>query len=459
MIVLLGGGFARAQNMGPGGPAMVTTETEAYAVLPPDLIAAPMVVHMATSTDGRYILVARTAVRITPKLVNEHLAGRFQGPPPGEMSLILWDNKTRAAKEIWKSDANTTQIATLDWLSGSEVGLALIRETIPPTPQKQQPQTRQGLLRISSLGTRPQVIGLTGLEDDGHLQLFFSPVEPLAILEHARYIPGEITLPDGNRRASLSVQRTLYLIRQDGRLGASLKLSEEMAGAEITWSQSGEPVLRTFVMVDKKPLPKWFAVDRRNFALKPLVDNPGRYQRQQPELAVRLRTTTMAAKEGSTTKPISVLWLEGAPKSEAPRALVTSDSSGGMVLPGAESIVYHSQGAVWSAQLLKMPKEVYLMARQAAERSRIISNAKQLGLAAIMYVQDYDENLPGPEGINGKLEPYLKNSSLFEGFNYTFGGGPLSGIDSPAETELGYVTGPGGRAIIYVDGHVNWKPD
>lgn len=28
-----------------------------------------------------------------------------------------------------------------------------------------------------------------------------------------------------------------------------------------------------------------------------------------------------------------------------------------------------------------------------------------------------------------------------------------------AETELGYVTGPGGRAVIYVDGHVKWVED
>jgi hypothetical protein len=89
----------------------------------------------------------------------------------------------------------------------------------------------------------------------------------------------------------------------------------------------------------------------------------------------------------------------------------------------------------------------------------VLSNAKQLGLAALMYAQDYDEVLPTGDGINGKLAPYLKNESLFDGFTYTFGGGSLSGIDKPAETELGFVTGPGGRAIIFIDGHVKWKPD
>jgi hypothetical protein len=42
---------------------------------------------------------------------------------------------------------------------------------------------------------------------------------------------------------------------------------------------------------------------------------------------------------------------------------------------------------------------------------------------------------------------------------YTFGGGSLASIDAPAETIIGYVTGPGGRAAIYADGHVKWQND
>jgi hypothetical protein len=88
-----------------------------------------------------------------------------------------------------------------------------------------------------------------------------------------------------------------------------------------------------------------------------------------------------------------------------------------------------------------------------------LSKGKQLGLAAAMYAADYNENLPGPDGITDKLFPYLKNGDMFNGFVWTFGGGPLSGIDKPAETETGYVTGPGGRAVIFADGHVTWRPD
>ena len=60
--------------------------------------------------------------------------------------------------------------------------------------------------------------------------------------------------------------------------------------------------------------------------------------------------------------------------------------------------------------------------------------------------------------------PYLKNPSVFEnpgtgdnGFVYSYGGPTgLAQITSPATTQLGYVSGPGGRAIIWADGHVTW---
>jgi prepilin-type processing-associated H-X9-DG protein len=45
-----------------------------------------------------------------------------------------------------------------------------------------------------------------------------------------------------------------------------------------------------------------------------------------------------------------------------------------------------------------------------------------------------------------------------EGFNYTFGGGPLNGKD-PSKTMLGFLSGAGGKAVVYADGHVVWESD
>jgi hypothetical protein len=74
-----------------------------------------------------------------------------------------------------------------------------------------------------------------------------------------------------------------------------------------------------------------------------------------------------------------------------------------------------------------------------------------------MWASDHDDTLPGPNDINSELSPYLKNESLFDQFTYTYAGGPLAAIASPAETILGTVDGPDGQAVIFSDGHVKWR--
>ncbi len=70
---------------------------------------------------------------------------------------------------------------------------------------------------------------------------------------------------------------------------------------------------------------------------------------------------------------------------------------------------------------------VFARAREKARQSNCLSNLKQLGLAALMYAQDYDEQLPyddldyngsGDENAGdgtwrGMLRPYCKNVQMF----------------------------------------------
>lgn len=107
-----------------------------------------------------------------------------------------------------------------------------------------------------------------------------------------------------------------------------------------------------------------------------------------------------------------------------------------------------------------MPKELAMKALEAAEKARIISDAKQVATAMHIYAADYDDNLPSNNGDwMEALFPYTKNRQLFDGFVYTFGGGNLNDIKDPSTTELGYKEGPGGRAVAYADGHVRWIPN
>jgi prepilin-type N-terminal cleavage/methylation domain-containing protein/prepilin-type processing-associated H-X9-DG protein len=64
---------------------------------------------------------------------------------------------------------------------------------------------------------------------------------------------------------------------------------------------------------------------------------------------------------------------------------------------------------------------VFSQAREKARQTTCLSNLKQIGTAAQMYAQDYDEHLPGTELGEGDVEyfwiemlmPHVKNRDLF----------------------------------------------
>jgi hypothetical protein len=112
-----------------------------------------------------------------------------------------------------------------------------------------------------------------------------------------------------------------------------------------------------------------------------------------------------------------------------------------------------------------MDRAHFLALRHAALKAQTISRAKQVGLALLMYSQDYDENFPPPgEGVRDMVMPYLKNADMFNnpdtgqlGLDLVYKQVGLGSYDTPATMVLGYLNGPDGRAVIYVDGHVKWE--
>jgi len=76
----------------------------------------------------------------------------------------------------------------------------------------------------------------------------------------------------------------------------------------------------------------------------------------------------------------------------------------------------------------------------------------------MMYAQDYDEVLPSGDGLQDTILPYLKMADILKGFQFTYNGpSELGKIEKPNETVLGFISGPGGRAVLYADGHARWE--
>jgi hypothetical protein len=168
-------GAGPAPMSGPiSQPRTVLTETDAFALLPPELVAAPVVTNLSFSSNGRYILAERTNMRITSEMLRAAQAGRE--PPPGEVSLVLWDSRQRTSREIWKAPLAGTSIQQFAWLPQTDVAVALVL-------QSQGAEHRQTLLRIAGGADRAQMIPLVDPGGSATLSLHISPGQSLAIVQ------------------------------------------------------------------------------------------------------------------------------------------------------------------------------------------------------------------------------------------------------------------------------------
>jgi hypothetical protein len=110
---------------------------------------------------------------------------------------------------------------------------------------------------------------------------------------------------------------------------------------------------------------------------------------------------------------------------------------------------------------------VFAQAREKARETSSLSNLKQLGIAAIMYCEDYDEVFPPMKDaatVKKALMPYVKADQIFidprtqQPYqpNTKMSKKQLAAIAYPDRTVLFYEASPapdGKRGVVYADGH------
>jgi hypothetical protein len=85
--------------------------------------------------------------------------------------------------------------------------------------------------------------------------------------------------------------------------------------------------------------------------------------------------------------------------------------------------------------------------------------AEELAQAILEETGNRGDFLPKTQKELEESMPRYARMGVFEGFTYTYSGGKLPPAPRRAQTQLGYVVGPGGRANLYADGHAEWKAD
>jgi hypothetical protein len=130
-----------------------------------------------------------------------------------------------------------------------------------------------------------------------------------------------------------------------------------------------------------------------------------------------------------------------------------------LLSPNGACVAYVDNGALLLREIKSIDFQLALRIKADELRSKALSEAKQVGLALLICAADLDDVFPTGENFVNRLAPYIMDREALNGFNYTFAGGPIDQIKDPSKTELGFTMAPGGRAVVYADGHAKWVPD
>ena len=508
---------AAKQQNGPGVnlARAVLTDKEAFLLGPTELIAGSEAGQIFPSPDGRYVLVSRVHGHLRTLITPENIRETWEPAMQPETSVLLWDSQTRKSSVVWKAGggslagqwtAGTLQQAA--WLPGTTNALLTVSTVRGAAGTSEPAVNRTSLLLFSATTGATRTLLTTNGEESrlGGLASLVSRNQPVAAVLGGVADGADTVIP------------TVRALRSNGTLGPFVRVPKStfLEGFSRDGTQIYFATFGAYDKETKKRAPSTYSalsVNGTAGALVPLDKQPQVVAVQGDEyngapdspsgddaLPVRLAAAPATLTRAQSRQNVRPVWLERADEpatttpvpaaaskpaappapakttpvvapAEPPRALVTADCddvpltgnganvNGALLLPDARAVLYRAGGALYAVPILRIDRAAFLEAHRRAQRTVVISNAKQFGTGLMMYVQDYDEVLPSGDNINEKIDPYVKNDLLFQNFVYTFGGGPMASIDKPAELIIGYVTGPGGRANIYADGHVKWQDD
>ncbi|HVT14513.1 MAG TPA: hypothetical protein VHE55_19790 [Fimbriimonadaceae bacterium] len=444
----------------PNTKDFVFSQESAYLLMPPEPVAGSKSLGLWWSSDGGYLLVAR-ADRDEETLVKDAIAGQ-RTPNSTEDSLVVYHLLDKRNSVVWHARALSAKLGSVSWFSGSNRFVAVVDEPLRTEDPTRPPRSRQSILIFDAdRGTSTTAISVVQEGGLPWMGVLMSPTRPYGIIL-SRSVQTLVAVPTAAASGAppsdpepAPAPTDYLMLRPDGtttRIPVAANMS--LSG----WSKDGsKPVFVTFERSpDRKAKATWYEVDPATGKSEAMTKREDWEPVSNGEIDTALRQGEWIH-DGKQEK-IQAAWLDGS--ADKTKTVIAKDCSAVSLSPALNAVAYVSNGVSMVRPILRVPKRAFLTALKEALKAQAMSNAKQVGLATLMYSSDYDDVLP-MQGMDMSdiLGPYARNASIFEGFTYTYSGGSTNGMKDPAHTELGYTQGPGGRAVIYGDGHVQWVPD
>jgi len=434
----------------------VATDKNAYLMLPPSVICGPEVQQMIWSMDGERLAAVRYVIDLTPDAIRDMVLQKKSdgdAKPKVETQIVVWHMVSRKADTIFKLDEDTGRLLDTQWLAGSSKLLL----TVSYKRDEEQGSTLARVLFVNNDGT---TVSIGTVDTRTNYEVTASPYSSLAaICDHPASTP---TAAGPGATPPTRPPSTVRFFGPSGVLGEPFTMP--VSRSFLFWGSNGKAYALTFQQDARTKQNKkiWYLANgsTHKFEVSEAPPNAaGMPNEPTPEIMAQSLPARASVRKVGVNAPTVILSAVQEQKDFEP-GVVTTDGASGELSPKLNGVSFVSQGTAMVRGMVKVPLDDYKRAKTAALRVKLMSQAKQVALSFIMYASDMDDVLPGNKGNwQNLLDPYMKDMSMFDGFNYSYPGGDMTKIESPADTVLGYIEGPGGRAVAYTDGHVKWIPN
>lgn len=408
-----------------GPPQAMKVGDRAVLLGPVEVALREHVDYAAWSPDSRFLVGIRTPALEIDEAMLDGRAPAVLGP----QRIAYWSRDTHELHEL-QPLAEGAQVRDLGW--PSRPGAVLIHVERPDSAEGMV----QHALIWADLATRQsRTFVAFRATSEAFVRFVASPTEPWVI---------------GLAGSMEKLEATTYDL--SGRIVASRELDHGTSfGYSSFWTDDGRG-LGGAVDGDRNQVRVLDAATLRESVrdqpLRSLLRNPDTHGLMIEATRVRAE---LREPEAHAEHPVA--WL----KSDKGALALGAGVDRAELSPDGRWVSLFRDGAVAVRRLIWLEASAYAALEQTAERTRAMSNAKQIGLALIMYAVDHDEQLPGKDYLND-LMPYLRERAVFAmGFTFLATGGHMGRIDKPAETPLGFVQAAGGFAVVFADGHVGWS--
>jgi len=405
--------------------SLIIGRQSGYILLPPKVVCTGNVNDMKWSDDGRYLVVSRTVEGLTKPIVKQMVEQMVNPNPNGnptmvdfsQHSLVVWDNVKGQASNVWGSktpDASCAQFVLVgntyyfiavrsiaDNTQGNTSEFSLFRGQLGTTSTRLLRTEIPGtVISIAATDPKTKTILVCTQEDSMRYMVSGNTITPIENLNQ---------LPFGLAANYLPNRSKAGIVPPPGKVESPTVVLSEPREPEPE-----EIVLRTApISTGSKAA--------RIFTIALVYNDPENPDKQSGVIAVGV---------GSKY-----------------------DLAGNL-----SALSYSISNVVVVRDLVPAPLEVLKNAKKAAQKAALLSNVKQIGTALLMWAADSDSIVPGGT-LPDTISAYLMNNQILDGFVYTFSGGNIDTLDNPVGTELGYIEGEDGRAVVYADGHAKWVSD